>query len=117
MKTDALSHSRTRRGDSRGRVSRARVRAVDRALEVIERSRLSASELRILLTVRDGEVSLSDAARALGRQPTQLRRAAARLYARGFLRWRHDAETKVPVFGMTPAGRDLVRPLLSTGTV
>jgi predicted transcriptional regulator len=91
------------------------MRVVDRALELLERSRLSATELRILLAARGGEVSLPTAARAFGRRPTQLRRSAARLYARGLIRWRDDAETKEPVFGITRAGRDMLRSVVSTG--
>lgn len=110
-----LRFARDRRGDSQARATRARARAVDGALELLERSRLSPSELRILLAVRDGEVSVSALAEAFDRRPLQLRRTAARLYARGLLRWRHDAATKEAVFGISPAGRAMVRPLLSVG--
>ena len=86
-------------------------RAVDRALELLERSHLSASELRILLAASDDEVPVSALARTLGDRPRQLRRTAARLYARGLIRWRHDVDTKEAVFGITPAGRAMLRPL------
>ena len=108
-----LRVARDRPGDSEAVATRATERAIDRALELLERSRLSSSELRILLAVRDGEVSVSALAEAFDRRPLQLRRTAARLYGRGLLRWRGDAATKEAVFGITPAGRAMVRPLLS----
>ena len=107
--------ARGRRGDSHARATRARAHAVDRALDLLERSGLSSSELRILLAIRDGEVSVSALAEAFDRRPVQLRRTAARLYARGLLHWRHEGATKEAVFGITPAGRAMVRPLLSVG--
>jgi DNA-binding MarR family transcriptional regulator len=87
--------------------------AVDRALGLLERRRLSATELRILLAVVDREVSVSELADAFGRRPLEIRRAAARLYARGLLRWRHDAMRREAVFAITPAGLATVRPLLT----
>jgi len=113
MKSDTLVHP-GKAFDAPSRPVDRRPR-VDRALDLLERSRLSASELRILLATRDGEVSLSALARALGARPRHLRRTAARLYARELLRWRHDAETKEAVFGITPAGRAMVRPLVTVG--
>ena len=105
--------ARHRRGDAQEPARRANAHAVDRALDLLERTRLSAGELRILLAVRDGERSVPALAQAFDRRPLQLRRTAARLYARGLIRWRHDTETKDALFAITAEGRALVRPLVS----
>ena len=89
----------------------------DAALKLLERRRLSPGELRILLALSDGDVALHDLAGVLERGSMEIRRAAARLYARGFLQWRFVPRTgtrpgKDEVLGMTRAGRATVRPLL-----
>ena len=94
-------------------MARESLHAVDRARDLLERTRLSAGEFRILLAVRDGERSVSVLAHAFERRPRQLRRTATRLYARGLIRWRHDAETKDALFAITTAGRNAVRPVLT----
>ena len=105
--------ARHHRGDAREPMARESLHAVDRALDLLERTRLSAGEFRILLAVRDGERSVSVLAHAFERRPRQLRRTATRLYARGLIRWRHDAETKDALFAITTAGRNAVRPVLT----
>ena len=47
--------ARHHRGDAREPMARESLHAVDRALDLLERTRLSAGEFRILLAVRDGE--------------------------------------------------------------
>lgn len=88
-------------------------RTLDGLLELLERRRLSATELRILLAVFGREVPVSELAESFGRPAVEIRRTGARLYARGLLRWRHDAASEEAVFGVTPAGLTTLRPLLT----
>ena len=90
--------------------------AADDTLDVLEQHGLSPAELRILLALREGDEELTDLARAFERRPIEVRRAAARLYARGLLRWRFaprpsGSRRKDEVLGITGAGRSVVRPL------
>jgi hypothetical protein len=103
--------ARDHRVDSPTRGAAAAAPALDQVLELLERRGLSASELRVLLAVRHNEVTVSDLSRTLGRPPVEIRRIGARLYALGFLRWRHDGRTMETVLGATRAGLTAVRPL------
>jgi predicted transcriptional regulator len=100
-----------RRVDSPTRGAAADAPALDQVLELLERRGLSASELRVLLAVRNNEVTVSELSRTLGRPPVEIRRTGARLYALGLLRWRHDTRTTETVLGATGAGLTAVRPL------
>jgi DNA-binding MarR family transcriptional regulator len=62
--------------------------AFDRLLESVHREHLSPFDLRVLLRVTDREATLGDLAESLGQAPSVLRRASARLVARGLLRRR-----------------------------
>jgi predicted transcriptional regulator len=101
-----------RHADAQTRAAPTAKLALDGLLELLERRRLSATELRILLAVLDREVPVSELAETFGRRSLDIRRAAARLYARGLVRWRHDAWSGEAVFGITRAGLATVRPLL-----
>jgi DNA-binding MarR family transcriptional regulator len=83
------------------------------ALDLLERHSLSPMELRILLAVRDRERPESELATRVGGHRMSLRPSAGALYARGFLRWRHAPGDDDSWFSLTPAGRLLLRPLLS----
>jgi len=87
--------------------------ALDLVLELLERRELSAAELRILLAVFDREATVSELAESLRRDAGEIRRIGARLYARGFLRRRHESSRMETVVGITRAGLATVRPLLS----
>lgn len=102
-----------RHADAQTRAAPTPKLALDGLLELLERRRLSATELRILLAVLDREVAASELAETFGRRSLDIRRAAARLYARGLLRWRHDTGRREAVFGITRAGLATVRPLLT----
>jgi len=106
-----VAHDRD--ADAQTRAAPTAVLALDALLELLERRRLSATELRILLAVLDREVPVSELAETFGWRSLDIRRAAARLYARGLLRWRHDAGSKEAVFGITRAGLATVRPLVT----
>jgi hypothetical protein len=93
--------------------ARAGATPLDQVLESLERWRLSASELRILLAVLDGDVTVSELASTLGRPRAEIRLTGERLYARGLLRWRDDARSGETVLGTTGAGVATVRPLLT----
>ena len=67
---------------------RHRSLAFDRLLESVHREHLSPFDLRVLLRVTDREATVVDLAESLGQPPSVLRRASARLVARGLLRRR-----------------------------
>lgn len=91
---------------------------IDAALDLLERDRLAAGELRILLALVDRDATISDVAKWLRRKPRDVRLAAARLYARGLLRWRFRRSKDRPlekeeVLGITGDGLGTIRPLLT----
>jgi hypothetical protein len=102
-----------RRTDAQPDAARTAEAAVGRTLEVMERRRLAAPELRILLALLDGEGADSELAEDFGRPSEEIRRTAERLYARGLLSWRHDPRCDAAVFGITRAGLATLRPLLA----
>jgi DNA-binding MarR family transcriptional regulator len=67
---------------------RHRSLAFDRLLESVHREHLSPLDLRVLLRVTDREATVVRLAECLGHPPSVLRRASARLVARGLLRRR-----------------------------
>jgi DNA-binding MarR family transcriptional regulator len=67
---------------------RHRSLAFDRLLESVHRERLSPFDLRVLLRVTDREATVVGLAESLGQPPNVVRRASARLVARGLLRRR-----------------------------
>ena len=95
------------------RTTRTPERALDTLLELLERGRLSATELRILLAVLGRQMPVHELAESFGRPLLEIRQAGARLYARGLLSWRHDGANKEAVFAITPAGLTTLRPLLT----
>jgi hypothetical protein len=62
--------------------------AFDRLLESVHREHLSPFDLRVLLRVTDREATVVGLAESLWQPPRVLRRASARLVARGLLRRR-----------------------------
>ena len=67
---------------------RHRSLAFDRLLESVDREHLSPLDLRVLLRVTDREATVVGLAESLGQPASVLRRASARLVARGLLRRR-----------------------------
>lgn len=102
-----------RRVDVQTEAARTTKAAVRRTLDLLERRRLAAAELRILLALLVGDGADSELAEAFGRSPEEIRRTAERLYARGLLSWRHDPRRDAAVFAITPAGLAMLRPLLA----
>jgi hypothetical protein len=91
----------------------------DAALDLLERQRLGAGELRILLALADREATISEVARSLRRSPREVRLAAARLYARGLLSWmfrraQDGAGETEEVLGITGTGLVTIRSLLTS---
>lgn len=84
--TDARKHPLPLPGDELAR--RHRSLAFDRLLESVHREHLSPLDLRVLLRVTDREATVVGLAESLGQPPSVLRRASARLVARGLLRRR-----------------------------
>jgi DNA-binding MarR family transcriptional regulator len=62
--------------------------AFDGLLESVHREHLSPFDLRVLLRVADREATPGDLTESMGQPPSVLRRASARLVARGLLRRR-----------------------------
>jgi hypothetical protein len=87
-------------------------RRLDLLLELLERRELSP-ELRVLLAVSDGELSLGRLAEALDKPTRLVRRAAWRLYLAGMLRQRHDSATQGPAFAITIRGVAALKPLVT----
>jgi DNA-binding MarR family transcriptional regulator len=85
--------------------------ALDRVLELVERRHLSATELRVLFALIDGEASLFELAEALVRRPIEIRRAGRSLAGRGLVRWRHVGVRKATRLTITPAGLATVEAL------
>jgi DNA-binding MarR family transcriptional regulator len=88
--------------------------ALDRTLELLQRCRLSATELRVLLALLDHEASLSELAEALDDRPVEIRGAGRSLSARGLVRWRHGPRRKETRLEITGAGLATIRELLTT---
>jgi DNA-binding MarR family transcriptional regulator len=88
-------------------------RFLDRVLELLERRRLSATELRVLLALYDRERTIADLAEELGRPPHATWRAGRALSARGLARWHHVGRRKRTTVGLSPAGLAAMRPLLT----
>jgi hypothetical protein len=81
-----------RRADAQTEVARTAEAAINRTLDLIERRRLAAAELRILLALLDGEGADSELAEAFGRPSEEIRRAAERLCGRS---WRAGSTAPV----------------------
>jgi DNA-binding MarR family transcriptional regulator len=62
--------------------------SLDRFLDLVHREDLSPVDLRVLLRVTDREATVRELANSMGQPPIVLRRASARLVARGLLRRR-----------------------------
>ena len=86
-------------------------------LELLEQERLSAGELNILLALASRERTVFDLAVSLDRHTAVIRRAGARLYARGFVHWRevrsrHGNRGTEPLLRITATGHMLLRPIV-----
>jgi DNA-binding MarR family transcriptional regulator len=80
-------------------------RGLDGVLELLERGRHSATELRVLLALVDRrDATVRDLSELLGAPPADLRPAARQLARRGLLRSWHVAKTEQTLFSLTAAG-------------
>ena len=86
---------------------------LDRVLELVERRKLSATELRVLLALRDRGACLSDLAKALDERPDGITRAGRELSMRGLIRWHHVGRHKQPRLEITSSGLTTVSALLT----
>jgi DNA-binding MarR family transcriptional regulator len=86
-------------------------------LAVLERRRLSPTEVRVLLNLLDREGSLVDVADALGHPPSVITRAAGGLDSRGLVRWFHAAHTKQSRLAITADGLAAMRALLAAADI
>jgi DNA-binding MarR family transcriptional regulator len=85
---------------------------LDRMLELLRRTRLSATEMRVLLPLLDRKASLSALAEALGERPVEIRRAGRSLSARGLVRWHHVGRRKETHIEITAQGLATIGALL-----
>jgi DNA-binding MarR family transcriptional regulator len=86
---------------------------LDRVLELVDRSKLSATELRVLLALLNRGACLSDLAEALDQRPAEITRAGRSLSRRGLIRWHHVGSRKQTRLEITSSGLTMVRPLLT----
>ena len=86
---------------------------LDRILELFERRKLSATELRVLLALIERGAGVSDLAEALDRSPDEITRAGRSLSMRGLIRWHHVGSRKETRFDITSSGLTTVRALLT----
>jgi DNA-binding MarR family transcriptional regulator len=87
---------------------------LDGVLELLERGRHSAAELRVLLALDDRrDASLAELAEALAAPTADLRPAARQLANHGLVRSWHVARTEQTMFELTDAGRTTVQELLA----
>jgi DNA-binding MarR family transcriptional regulator len=86
---------------------------LDRVLELVERRKLSATELRVLLALLDRGASLSDLGEALDQSPDEIARAGRSLSMRGLIRWHHVGRRKQSRLEITSSGLTTVRALLT----
>jgi DNA-binding MarR family transcriptional regulator len=86
---------------------------LDRVLELVERSKLSATELRVLLALLNRGACLADLAEALDQRPDEITRAGRSLSRRGLIRWHHVGRRKQTRLEITSSGLTTVRPLLT----
>ena len=91
----------------------APISPIDRVLELVERRKLSATELRVLLALLDRGACLADLADALDERPDEITRASRRLSMRGLIRWHHVGSRKQTRLEITSSGLTTVRPLLT----
>jgi len=87
--------------------------ALDRILELFDRRKLSATELRVLLALIDRGAGVSDLAEALDQSPDEITRAGGSLSMRGLIRWHHVGSGKQTRFDITSSGLTTVRALLT----
>jgi DNA-binding MarR family transcriptional regulator len=86
---------------------------LDGVLELVERGRHSATELRVLLALIDRrDASVAELAKALGAPPADLGPAARQLARRGLVRSWHRARTEQTLFALTATGRATAQELL-----
>jgi DNA-binding MarR family transcriptional regulator len=86
---------------------------LDRVLELVERRKLSATELRVLLALLDRGACLSDLAEALDQRPDEITRAGRSLSMRGLIRWHHVGRRKQTRLEITSSGLTTVGALLT----
>ena len=86
---------------------------LDRVLQLLERRKLSATELRVLLALLDRGACLADLAETLDQRPDEITRASRSLSMRGLIRWHHVGRRKQTRVEITSSGLTTVRALLT----
>ncbi len=86
---------------------------LDRVLELVERSKLSATELRVLLALLNRGACMANLAEALDQRPAEITRAGRSLSRRGLIRWHHVGRPTQTRLEITSSGLTAVRALLT----
>ena len=86
---------------------------LDRVLELVERRKLSATELRVLLALLDQGAGVPELAEALDGAPDEITRAGRSLSVRGLIRWHHVGRREHTRLDITSSGLTTVRVLLT----
>lgn len=86
---------------------------LDRVLELVERRKLSPTELRVLLALLDRGACLPDLGEALAQRPDEITRAGRSLSMRGLIRVHHVGRRKQTRLEITTSGLTTVRAFLT----
>jgi MarR family len=96
------------------RTSSSASTTLDRVLELFERAGVSATEMRVLLALRDRrDATIAELADVLDTQPTEITRAGRRLAMRGLIRWHHGGTPGQALLDGTVAGAETIDVLLA----
>jgi DNA-binding MarR family transcriptional regulator len=88
---------------------------LDRVLELFERTELSATEMRVLLALRERrDATIAELADLLNTCPTEITRARRRLAMRGLIRSHHGGRAEQALLSATVAGAATIEALLRT---
>jgi DNA-binding MarR family transcriptional regulator len=94
--------------------SRSASTTLDRVLELFERAELSATEMRVLLALRDRhDATIAELAGVLDTHPTEITRAGRRLAMRGLIRWHHGGRPEQALLDGTVTGAEAIEALLA----
>ena len=90
-------------------------RSLDQVLRLFEQGHMSATEMRVLLVLREhADSSIAELARELGARPAEITRAGRRLAMRGLVRWHYGGRPEHALLEATASGAGTIDALLTT---
>lgn len=90
-------------------------RSLDQVLKLFEQGHMSATEMRVLLALREhADSSIAELARELGARPAEITRAGRRLAMRGLVRWHYGGRPEHALLEATASGAATIGALLTT---